>query len=128
MTLTSLKAEGQQQHLDAGLIAAWDFYRAARGVLAALPDSGFPLRPQSPAEDMQYRRMDIAEDLIMHTEAETTAGVEVKLWLTLVHNIDGVEANDAALRCDLECLLEHPEIDWAERMILSAISSLRSQG
>jgi hypothetical protein len=128
MTLTSLKAEGQQQHQDSGLIAAWDFYRAARGVLAALPDSGFPARPQSTAEEMQYRRMDIAEDLIMHTQASTPAGVEVKLWLALVHNLDGVEANDAAMRCDLECLLQYPGIDWAERMILSAISSLHCQG
>ena len=113
---------------DADILAAWGRITAAHAALAACPVHAGP-GEYSPAERAQWDIVDAAEATIRTNKATTPAGVEVQLWVGLIHlmNDDGVE--QAILRRDLDWFDERDgEFDWFERLFIAAIRSLRSMG
>ncbi|MBU7587972.1 MAG: hypothetical protein KAF42_02025 [Sphingopyxis terrae] len=113
---------------DADILAAWGRITAAHAALAACPVHAGP-GEYSPAERAQWDIVDAAEAIIRTTKATTAAGVEIQLWVGLIHamNDDGVE--QAILRRDLDWFDERDgEFDWFERLFIAAIRSLRSMG
>ncbi|MBU7587903.1 MAG: hypothetical protein KAF42_01680 [Sphingopyxis terrae] len=111
---------------DAEILAAWDRITAARAALAACPVHTGP-GDYSPAERAQWDIIDAAEAVIRTTAATSPAGVEIQIWVGLIHvmNDDGVE--QAILRRDIDWFDERDgELDWFERLFVAGIRSLRS--
>lgn len=112
---------------DAHIVAAMARYRAARATYNALPNSDDPDVSETPEERAQWEHMDAAESEIMERVATTPRGVEAKLWLALMHFESPYAREQAALAGDLDFFRAREEsLDWGERLIVSAIASLRS--
>ena len=111
---------------DGDILAAWDRITAAHAVLATLPQHAGP-GDYSPEERAQWDIIDAAEAVIRTTAATSPVGVEIQIWVGLIHvmNDDGVE--QAILRRDIDWFDERDgELDWFERLFVAAIRSLRS--
>ncbi|MCH2240049.1 MAG: hypothetical protein MK060_19425 [Blastomonas sp.] len=127
MAITELQAESAPVTSDAPIIAALANYRAARATYDLLPVSEVDGEQETPAELSEWARMDAAEQEIMDRPASTPQGVEAKLWLWLLHNQSPIEDDIAATAGNLDHFLATAaERDWSERLIISAIASLRA--
>jgi hypothetical protein len=114
---------------DAAILDAWERHTVARATYEALRSSEKPGEEYTPAELAQWAIIDATEDAIRRDTASTTQGVEVQLWVALGHMLMKREECEAALRGDLAYLEQRDlELDWTERLILSAIRSLRAMG
>lgn len=113
---------------DADIIAAWDQHNVARQRFDNLPASDKPRVEYTPEESAMLKIMDDTEAVIQSTIATTPRGAEIKLWLALTHQLDSDEECEAAARCDLEWFNRNDKkLDWIDRLIVSAIRSLRAQ-
>lgn len=127
MAKTEIPANPANVIPDAHIMAAMARYRAARATYNALPHSADPGISETPEERAQWEHMDAAEAEIMEGVATSPRGVEAKLWLALMHFEAPLENEQAAMAGDLDYFRAREEsLDWGERMIVSAIASLRS--
>lgn len=127
MAITELQADSACVTPDAPIINALASYRAARATYDALPVSEVEGEQETTEELAEWARMDAAEWEIMECPATTPQGVEAKLWLWLLHNQSPKEDDVAALAGDLgHFMATAADRDWSERLIISAIASLRA--
>ncbi len=114
---------------DGNILAAWDRITAAHAAIAectAAPTDG---SLYSPEEQAQWRVNDAAEVEILKAIADSPVGVEIQLWVALIHLVEGGDAECAILRRDLGWFAERgADMNWSERLILSAVRSLRAMG
>jgi len=114
---------------DGNILAAWERITAAHAAIAectAAPTDG---SLYSPEEQAQWRVNDAAEVEILKTIGESPVGAEIQLWVALIHLVEGGDAECAILRRDLGWFAERDaDMNWSERLILSAIRSLRAIG
>jgi len=114
---------------DAAILAAWARHNEARTEYDNQPPSTLPHQDYTPRERELIAIIDAAELEIHRAKASTARGVEIQLWLALGHLISGKEEFSAASREDFAWFDERDEeFDWIERLILSAIRSLRAMG
>lgn len=115
---------------DVAIVAAWDSHKTAHSIYADLPfGEVLPLGSYTPEEQAQWDVIDAAELVIQTTTAQTPLGVEIQLWVCLCHSLTDREAEQAARRCDLAYFLaDEEQLDWSDRLVLSAIRSLRAMG
>ncbi len=128
MSCTSLMAQSQQEP-DAAILAAWDKRGAAYATYETLAEHTGD-GPYSPEEQAQWDIIDMAELLIRNVPAKTVRGAEIQLWCAFYH-IVGAQAGEtnAALRADLEWFEgRDDDLDWSEKLVVSAIRSLRAIG
>lgn len=127
MAITGLQAESAPVTPDASIMDALSSYREARATYNALPHSNVEGQDYTPAELAEWARMDAAEAEIRHRIATTPKGVEAKLWLALMHTQALKDDDDAAAAGDLAYFqAKESDLEWNERLILSAIASLRA--
>lgn len=110
---------------DADIIAAWDRLRAANDGLDAIVDQN----TETPEMVALWKARDAAESDIQAATANTVLGVEMQLWCNLMHSVPKAADESAVLRRDIQYFTARDEQwDWTERLILSAIRSLRAMG
>ena len=61
------------------------------------------------------------------TEARTSAAIAVKIKIALAHMLTQ-RTHDNALRTGDHATLADPELDWGERVLVSALQSLEGMG
>lgn len=115
---------------DAAIIAAWERHKSAHAIYADLPfGEALPMGSYTPEEQAQWDVIDAAELEIQTAVATTPLGAEIQLWVSLCHSITEREAEQAARRCDLDYFnADEEQLDWTDRLVLSAIRSLRAMG
>lgn len=114
---------------DATILDAWERHKAARATYETLPVSDDPDLTYTPDEQAQWDIIDATEDTIRANVATTPQGVEVQLWVALGHLLTDARDCEAALRGDIAYFSrDDTEFDWIDRLILSAIRSLRAMG
>lgn len=118
------------QQGDAEILAAWEQHKAAHAVYAKLPwGDGLPLGCYTPEEQAQWDAIDAAEAIIHRAVAQTPDGVEIQLWVSLSHSLTDRADEQAARARDLGYFLtEEERFDWTDRLVISAIRSLRAMG
>lgn len=113
---------------DAALIAAWDRRAAAFNALQELPDN-----PQgegeTPERAAQWAIVDAAEEEIQAATACTPRGAELQLWTSAIFMFDAAEDEAPCYRADFDHFAAKGDaLDWRERLLLSAVRSLRAMG
>lgn len=112
---------------DAAILGAWASYLTWRDTLDALPDDKATVDEQAAFEAPYWAECDKAEAAILEAKATTPAGVAVKLKIALAHTLADRKHDAALRRGDLAALVD-PELDWSERVLVSALQSLESMG
>lgn len=107
---------------DAAILSAWAGYLAARAALDALPDA-YESEAQEALETEYWAKCSKAEATILEEVATTPAGAAIKVKTALVHMLT-YRKHDAALRAGDLAALADPELDWSERVLVSALHSL----
>ena len=98
-----------------------------RDTLDALPDDKESVDEQFAFEAPYWAECDKAEMTILETEATTPAGIAVKIKIALAHTLSQ-RTHDNALRTgDLAALVD-TDLDWSERVLVSALQSLEGIG
>lgn len=122
-------APATDAHPDAAIIAAWEQRAAAYAVYETLAEHTGD-GPYSEDELAQWTVIDLAEMLIRNVPAKTVRGAEIQLWCALYHSVGaGAGETGAALRGDLDWFdATGEELDWSDKLVLSAIRSLRAIG
>ena len=112
---------------DAAILSAWANYLAMRDTLDALPDDKGSMDEEVAFEAPYWAECDKAEAIILTERATTPAGIAIKLKIALAHTLSQ-RTHDNALRTgDLAALVD-PELDWSERVLVSALQSLEGMG
>lgn len=109
---------------DTAIIAAWEAFKAAHIDLDQMDDE--LLGTETKEEIAIWERVDAAEQIIFETPATSPQGIKCKLMVTLYHKLTQ-RVDSQALLAGLFEALEAKErgMEWPDRMILSAILSLR---
>jgi hypothetical protein len=112
---------------DAAICDAWDRRLAAYAKLAELhPEDDNA--DYTPEERDQFGIIDAAEETIRASTAATARGAELQLWTGLFHLFGAGKASDAARVGDLDWFTANTdELDWSDKLIVSAVRSLRAQ-
>jgi len=121
------QAEGGRGKPDAELVAAWERRKAAFACYNALPFADEPGGDEE-AEKGLWAIIDAAEEVIYQTPAKTPDGVSFKLLASLGHTFTDKKHSDAANVGDLLALVVEDGLDWNEKLILSALRSLKTMG
>lgn len=107
---------------DAAILSAWASYLAARDAVDALPDDCD--REEQAAQQAPYwAECSKAEATILEEVATTPAGAAIKVKIALAHMLT-YRKHDSALRSGDLAALADPELDWGERVLVSALQSL----
>ena len=111
---------------DTAILAAWASYCAMRDTLDALPDDR-ENDAQAEFEAPYWAECDKAELTILEARAATPAGAAIKIKVALAHMLSQRRHDDALRTGDLATLAD-PELDWPEKVLVSALQSLESMG
>lgn len=74
--------------------------------------------------DDEWAMIDDAEKAVLNCTDTTPRAAERKLWIALMHDIDGREFGPWILAEDIT-RLQSEKIDWPQRLQISAIASLQ---
>ncbi|MFC3786704.1 hypothetical protein GGR90_002748 [Sphingopyxis italica] len=134
-TITTNTPAGKSPALnpDAAIIAAFDRRSAAFKIARGLPD-----RPSTdgmtPEQAAQWDIIDAAEEEICSAVAITARGAELQLWTAAAYVLDsalfdGFDDEPHYYSADLDHFISQgADRDWSDRLLLSALRSLRAQG
>lgn len=106
---------------DAEIIAAWQRMNDTRQAIDAIDD------PDRDGDLWEAFGRD--EHVIQGITAVTIAGAEIQLWCHLLHTVPSADDERAVLSRNLARFIDREgEYDWTERLVISAIRSLRAIG
>lgn len=106
---------------DAEILAAWQRMNELRQAIDAIDDSD--------KDGDLWEAFHRDEHVIQGCTAATIAGAEIQLWCHLLHTVPSADEERAVLRGDLARFIDREgEYDWTERLVFSAIRSLRAMG
>lgn len=110
---------------DTAIVAAWEAFKAAHIDLDQMDDE--LLGTETKEENAIWERVDAAEQTILNTTAETPQGVQCKLMVALYHKLSQRVDSQALLAGLLEALeAKERGMDWPDRLLFSAVQSLRA--
>lgn len=114
---------------DAAIISAWDRRAAAFLTVRELPDEPAIGGGETPEQKAQWDIIDAAEAEIRNAVACTPRGAEIQLWTAATHSFDSAEDEEPCYRGDLDYFVDKGDaLDWMERLMVSALRSLRAMG
>lgn len=109
---------------DAELIAAWATYNEARGIYNDAPHEGPYIDGYNAIEREQLAIMEPAEKLIGEATPVTLRGIEIQLWMMLVHSADSQHGANYARAENLDACADL--FDWIDGHALNAIRAIRA--
>ncbi len=111
---------------DAAIVAAFERRAAAFAALGGLPD---PVTTDTDEEASLWTIIDVAEAEICTSIATTARGAELQLWTAATYMFDTAENEGPCYRADLDHFTAQGDRrDWKDRLLVSALRSLREQG
>lgn len=106
---------------DAEIIAAWQRMNETRQAIDALDDTD--------QDSDLWEAFGRDEHVIQGNTAATIAGAEIQIWCHLLHTVPSADDERAVLCRDVAYFVDREgEYDWTERLVISAIRSLRAIG
>lgn len=106
---------------DAEILAAWDRMGKLRQEIEAIDDTD--------QDDHLWEAFGRDEHVIQGSVAATIVGAEIQLWCHLLHTMPSADDERAVLARDIARFFDREgEYDWTERLVFSAIRSLRAIG
>lgn len=106
---------------DAAILAAWQRMNELRKEIDAIDDTD--------KDGHLWEAFHCDEHVIQGCTAATIAGAEIQLWCHLLHSVPSAHDERAVLGRDLARFLgREDQYDWTERLVFSAIRSLRAIG
>lgn len=112
---------------DAIILAAWERRNSALARNADLPIDVEKSEEGRTQTSAIWSEIDAAEEVIRASTARTAEGVAVQLWVAMAHSVIDRESDVAMARRDLEYMVRHEgDMEWHERLVLSALRSLEA--
>lgn len=106
---------------DAAIITAWQRMNDTRQAIDALDDTD--------QDSDLWEAFGRDEHVIQGNTAATIVGAEIQIWCHLLHTVPSADDERAVLRRDVAYFVDREgEYDWTERLVISAIRSLRAIG
>jgi hypothetical protein len=133
MTTVTTPAPIAEISPDADILRAWERRKAAFKRYNSLPmdvdtDPTFDRKDHmTDAERAEWAVIDAAEAEIVTATATTPSAIAAQLWTALSHTLSERRHDEAAQKGDLAAMLTFEgELEWTERLILSALRSLNA--
>jgi len=106
---------------DAEIIAAWQRMNDTRQAIDALDDTD--------QDSDLWEAFGRDEHVIQGNTAATIVGAEIQIWCHLLHTVPSADDERAVLGRDVAYFVDREgEYDWTERLVISALRSLRAIG
>ena len=106
---------------DADIITAWQRMNDVRQAIDALDDTD--------QDSELWEAFGRDEHVIQGNTAATIVGAEIQIWCHLLHTVPSADDERAVLRRDVAYFVDREgEYDWTERLVISALRSLRAIG